>query len=210
MERPVNLDDEDDGDKGKEQEGQGGKEDGEEDEEEEEDGEEDGDTQKEDGKEKGYDDSMTGAKVTGGVTVACKRKGRGEEGPIKGPKIPKMKHIRDVTRKTRTIKSNNSRKKQEKTLKILSGGARLICSNEVQEWPGPLPTEMDADSKEWYFTEAKITLDINDTPQKIEETQEWRVADATGNWHAYKPALHVSISLVSSTFSIERLYSTSK
>ncbi len=60
---------------------------------------------------------------------------------------------------------------------------------------------MDVDSKEWYFAEPKITLDVNDTPQKIEETQEWRLADADGRIGIRtKPTLHVSISLSLSTF----------
>ncbi len=195
--------------------------------EEETDGEEQGDDSEKDDQEIDNDDPMTGGQVARGIDVeeegqdntsiggskASKRKGRWEGGSIRGPKVPKMKHIKDARTKTRMIKSEKSRKKQQKALPIASGGARFLESdvqNDVQAWPGPLPTQMDADSKEWYFIEPKITLDVNDTPPKIEETQEWRMADATGNWHTYKPTLHVSISLALSTFPVEYLYSASK
>ena len=67
--------------------------------------------------------------------------------------------------------------------------------DEIQHWPGPLPTDMDTDSKEWYYSEAIITLDIDEIPIKMEEQEEWRMADAMGNWYQYKPAVHASISL---------------
>lgn len=171
----------------------------------------------EDGKED--DDATTGQQAAEAIRVeegrnktsiggprTSKRRGQWEDGQTRGPKKLKMKPDENVTVKKPRIKSKRQRKKQEKTLTIVSQGASLSYAHsqddEVQEWPGPLPTEMDADSKEWYFTEAIITLDINETPQKIEEKEGWLMADAMGNWHTYRPAVHVCISLAQIGFLI--------
>ena len=67
---------------------------------------------------------------------ARKRKGQSEDGPTRGPKVPKLKHNRSLTiRRTRT-KLKKSSKKQRKTPAAISQGTKLLKSDvrdEVQE-----------------------------------------------------------------------------
>lgn len=178
-----------------------------------------------DDEEKEDDVPMTGDQATGigaeeerdntsiGGNKPSKRRGQWEDGPLRGPKALKLKHNQSVTIRRPRTKSKKSSKKQRETPTAVSRWTKLKDSDiqdEVQEWPGPLPTDMDADSKTWYFTEAMITLDLNDIPNKIEEKQEWRMADAMGNWHTYRPALHVGISFTQSSFLTVYFYSTSQ
>ncbi len=108
------------------------------------------------------------------------------------PKRPRTIHNKNDSRKAPKIKPKKLRNRKCKTLRDSGSGVQV---DEIQQWPGPVPTDMDADSKEWYVDDAIITLDIDETPAKIEEQEEWRMADATGTWHRYKPVVHVSISL---------------
>ncbi len=77
----------------------------------------------------------------------------------------------------------------------LSRLTMMFKTMKFNSGPGHFQFDIDADSKEWFFTEAIITLDIDENPAKVEEETAWRMADAMGNWYQYKPAVHASISL---------------
>ena len=141
--------------------------------------------------EGGQDDDETGRTKT-------RKRGFWENNEIRTPKKRKMKHRENATTKTPKIRPKKAKKRKAKTPWVSRGTISLdndVQDDEVQQWPGPLPIDIDADSKEWFFTEAIITLDIDENPAKVEEETAWRMADAMGNWYQYKPAVHASISL---------------